>query len=117
VEVAKQKPLPANLRRVWRWFWDLNEGRSSQHDLIPEHTENKEFSWRTRRRVDRFGHSEIMAWLTLNDLRLEPWEMAAISLLDEVYVKAFNSAGSPERVTVSSRKLTSRVFDALFPGS
>lgn len=70
--------------------------------------------WRTSKRIDRFSHSEILAWQELNGISLEPWQIAAFSLIDEAYVKAFNSADTPKSNLVPVRKLTSKLFDAMF---
>jgi hypothetical protein len=110
---ATPPPLPANARRPWRLFWDLNEGRQIEHDLVPQNTDNK-FAWRMQTRINRLSHVEIAAWIGINSLALQPWEMAAISLLDEAYVNAFNAASAPGRMRVSPRKFSPQLFDALF---
>ena len=75
---------------------------------------NREFGWRACKRIDRFSHPEILAWQELNGIILEAWQLAAISLIDEAYVKAFNSTDTPKSNLVPVRKLTSKLFDAMF---
>jgi hypothetical protein len=107
------KPLPGKLRRVWRWFWDLSEARGYIYSTEPGRNDDGDFVWRAKKRASRISRTEIASWAASSGIVLEQWQLAAITLIDSIYVKAFNGETTTEQPPVG-RKFSLRLFDALF---
>lgn len=94
--------IPAAGEHVWRWFKELDRARTSTGFGVNPITWQEIDAWATRRKVDP-----------------SQWEIDALISLDSLRVELFYSAKAPEKEEqqeeVSSRPLSSRLFDALFP--
>lgn len=90
-------PLPHELRQVWRWFVDLNETRQfvQAKDML---------------RALRIDRRELFYWAATRDVKIESWQLAALEMMDEVYVRSANG----ERSQVISVPLTSQLFQTIF---
>lgn len=67
--------------------------------------------------MNALGFREIKAWADLREITLLPWQLDAILALDlkRRAIAATKAADKPKD-DVSTRPLTTRLFDALFPG-
>lgn len=67
--------------------------------------------------MNAIGFREIKAWSDLRGIDLLDWELDAILALDlKRRSVACTKTDDKPKQEVSSRKLTSKLFDALFPG-
>ena len=70
--------------------------------------------------INPIAWQEIDAWARQRKLVLSQWEIDALISLDSVRMELFYASKSDgennDKPQVSERPLTSRLFDALFPG-
>ncbi|HEV7435349.1 MAG TPA: hypothetical protein VGO22_10820 [Pseudorhizobium sp.] len=92
--------MPPAGEEVWGWFRELDCQRQGNG-----------FG------MNALGFREIKAWSDLRQVDLEPWQLDAIIALDLKRRAVAAEKTAPEKKTddVSTRPLTSRLFDALFP--
>jgi hypothetical protein len=68
--------------------------------------------------INPLSYSDILAWSRLRRVALMPWHVDAIISMDamrlQLYFEKTAKEKEPEQ-KVSERKLTTRLFDALFP--
>jgi hypothetical protein len=82
-------PLRAELRQVWRWFGDLSATRRFTSTVEPEaDAMGHGLAWRTHSRPEPFSYPDIMAWCEACGLCLSSWQLAALTLMDEIYRNA-----------------------------
>ena len=65
--------------------------------------------------------AQIEAWARLRRIHLLPWHLDAMERMDTTRMRVYfekkeEASKEPDKDQVSTRKLTSRLFDALFPG-
>jgi hypothetical protein len=109
---APSTVLHGSQRRVWRWFCDLNEVRSYPRLVEPKTDARGTAVWKTQIRAERLSYGEVQAWARMSGIVCEPWQIAAISLLDEIYVDTFNDPRP--RIERAVGQLTPQIFSALF---
>jgi hypothetical protein len=95
--IAWQPDTPRpQLRQVWRWFCDLAEIRGYGRLTEPANTPDGRLAWQVRTRAHRLMPSEIEAWARLACIRIEPWQFAAISIIDDFFVRTRNDPPQPQ---------------------
>lgn len=78
-ELAEAPPIPEELQYLWGFFLDLSRQRASNgFGILP------------------LQYSDILAWLVLNQLSLDRWELDAILRLDGAYLASVNKPKKAE---------------------
>lgn len=89
-------PLRAELRQVWRWFGDLSASRRFVRVVQPETgPTGTGLAWRTHTYPEPFSYPDIMAWAAACRLQLSAWQLAALTLMDEIYRDAIEKPRAP----------------------
>ncbi len=112
--VAWQPKLPRpELRQIWRWFCDLDEIRGQPRLTAPTSMPDGRLAWQVRSHVERLKPSEIAIWAGLAGVRLEPWHFAALSLIDDFFVRTSNDPPKPQvRATADSLRAMFKMLGA-----
>ena len=77
------------LRQVWRWFGDLGASRRFVRVVQPETgPTGTGLAWRTHTYPEPFSYPDIMAWAAACRLSLSSWQLASLTLMDEIYREA-----------------------------
>lgn len=95
--------MPAHVAHVVGWFWSLDARRTGQWVAGAGYAPNP-LSW-----------PEIEAWARVSGVRLEPWESAALSQMDDVRLRHFanrRDGASPENLPA----LTGDALDMMLGG-
>lgn len=84
--------LPLEAEHLWRWYADLDAGRSAGFDLNP-------ISW-----------SDMRAYFALHRLRPKPWELQALRALDDAYLGSRTNAPTQKATGAGAlrRRITGR---------
>ena len=75
--VLKRATMPPELEFLWLWYLDLSTSR--------------QYAGMSGSPL-RLTHTEILAWATLHQIALEPWQLRAIRLIDSHHVHAMMKA-------------------------
>lgn len=94
--------LPAKLRRVWNWFLNINRAREYERLTEPVQMPDGRLGWRVKSFASPIGPERINAWMHLSRLTIEPWQFAALQLMDEFYVSTTNNPPAPAMVATAS---------------
>ncbi|MBP1845920.1 hypothetical protein J2046_004194 [Rhizobium petrolearium] len=102
-EPGKKPRIPVAGRHVWDWFWRMDRTREG-----------------TGYGINPLQPAQIDAWAKLRHIHLMPWHLDAIERMDATRMRVYfekkdEASKEPDKVQVSTRPLTSRLFDALFP--
>ena len=89
--------MPATLRAVWRWFGDLNDARRYVRTTEPETGPmGTGLAWRVHSRAEHFSYADILAWSDTCGLFPQPWQLAALTMIDDLFVRSINDPKSVE---------------------
>lgn len=92
--------VPPAGAQLWYWFRELDTQRQGNGYGL-----------------NALGFREIKAWADLREIKLLPWQLDGLIALDlKRRAVAATSKDDKPKEEVSIRPLTSRLFDALFPG-
>ncbi|WP_445177268.1 phage tail assembly chaperone [Rhizobium leguminosarum] len=96
---GKKPRIPVAGRHVWEWFWKMDRTREG-----------------TGYGINPLQPTQIEAWMRLRRIVPQAWHLDAIDKMDATRMRVyFEKKDDKEPEQVSSRPLTSRLFDALFP--
>jgi hypothetical protein len=96
--------VPAAGRHVLEWFWKMDRTREG-----------------TGYGINPLQPAQIEAWFRLRRIVPQTWHLDAIDKLDGTRMRIYfekkdEAAKEAEKPEVSERPLSTRLFDALFPG-
>ena len=71
----------------------------------PTNTPDGRLAWQVQAHTKRLQPTEILAWSQLAAVRLEPWHLAALALIDDFFVRTSNDPPKPQvRATAEGLK-------------
>jgi len=73
-ELEESRP-PEAFMYLWQWFWELDHTRDRALANSP------------------LSYQEIYYWQKLCEIKLFPWELEALRLMDKAYIKEVNADG------------------------
>jgi len=88
-------PPPA-LRQIWRWFCQLDRFRPRSRITEPTQDLQGHLAWQVRSYIEPIHPTEIMAWQQLSAVEMEPWQFAALLLIDDFFVRTRNDPPKPQ---------------------
>jgi hypothetical protein len=106
-------PLNAALRQVWRWFCTLNDQRNYARTTEPERAD-RGMAWRVRATPERLSFRDIDAWAALEGVRLTAWQLAAISMLDDLFVRLASDPDNHQQMMVPTATATADHMKSMF---
>lgn len=87
---------------MWEWFWKMDRTREG-----------------TGYGINPLQPAQMQAWFQMRGIYPMPWHLDAIERMDAIRMKTYfekrDDDSKTEKTTVSSRPLSSDLFDALFP--
>ncbi|QOZ25274.1 hypothetical protein [Bradyrhizobium sp. CCBAU 51753] len=82
-------------RQVWRWFCQMHDLRDYSRITEPVTMPDQRLGWQVKSKVLRLHPERIEAWMRLRAIVPEQWHLAALDLIDEIYVKLKNDPPPP----------------------
>lgn len=76
----EEPEIPAAGEHLWQWFWEIGSGRGPG-GFGPE----------------ALSYQEIDAWTRLTGWNLTSWEVSAIKMMDQAYLRGVSEVAKEER--------------------
>lgn len=86
---------PPRLRQVWRWFCDLHTLRETARLTEPVQMPDGRLGWQVKARSVHLSPANLEAWARMARIEIEPWQFAALQMIDRFYVKTSNDPPQP----------------------
>ncbi len=106
-------PLSPQARSMWLRFSDITDSRPRSHVAESVRKPDGKVASEIVRRPQALSFQEVEAWARLNRVTLDGWELAALSMIDEVAMKSWHRPIDQVATVKATKENIKSMFDAM----